>query len=297
MSVRRAGSMLDPPKDATELGERIHAFWHVFLLDKVGSIITNLPAALPDECDSFSQVETVWPRLLEEYETGDVTEEEYGTVRTLYKPEVPPPSRLDTIFTLRLKSTALFERACRLSTLYGPTSAPRTPPETFWSTFQSIDFAITRFHATLPLVRNTGEMGEVLAQPHSPVNVPLALVHTLVHVATIQLHNIVANDNTDSYNRSLQAAHGAVTIIHELADADPDDMEMILGHCWKCVADVLLRHLHHNQFSHNTATLDLELDAVVHAIKRLEPMFPLLGYQVNEIERQRNAGLTILPST
>lgn len=72
-------------------------------------------------------------------------------------------------------------------------------------------------------------MGEVLGQSHSPVNVPLALVHTLAHVATIQLHNIVAENDGDSYNRSLQAAHGAVTIIHELADADPDDMEMILG--------------------------------------------------------------------
>jgi hypothetical protein len=30
--------------------------------------MTNLPAALPDECDSFSQIETVWPRTLDEYE-------------------------------------------------------------------------------------------------------------------------------------------------------------------------------------------------------------------------------------
>lgn len=43
--------------------------WHIFLLDRCGSIMTNLPAALPDECDSFSQIETVWPRMLEEYET------------------------------------------------------------------------------------------------------------------------------------------------------------------------------------------------------------------------------------
>lgn len=45
-----------------------HAVWHIFLLDRCGSIMTNLPTALPDECDSFSQIETVWPRTLEEYE-------------------------------------------------------------------------------------------------------------------------------------------------------------------------------------------------------------------------------------
>ena len=47
--------------------------WHIFLLDRCGSIMTNLPAALPDECDSFSQIETVWPRTLEEYECVRMT--------------------------------------------------------------------------------------------------------------------------------------------------------------------------------------------------------------------------------
>lgn len=60
--------MLDAPRDSIELGERILAFWGIFLLDKCGSVVTNLPAALPDETDSFSQVETVWPRTLEEFD-------------------------------------------------------------------------------------------------------------------------------------------------------------------------------------------------------------------------------------
>ena len=119
MSVRRAGSMLNPARDAIEVGERILAFWHIFLLDRCGSVMTNLPAALPDECDSFSQIETVWPRTLEEYEQGMVHELDYGTVRFLYSPETTPQlGRPDTIFTLRLKSSALFERASRLGARY-----------------------------------------------------------------------------------------------------------------------------------------------------------------------------------
>jgi hypothetical protein len=115
MAVRR-GSMLDAPKDAIELGERIMAFWHVFLLDRCGSVITNLPAALPDECDPFSQIETVWPRSLHEFELGIVSDMDYGTVSSLYDEDAMLPlGRMDTIFTLQLKSSILFERACRFS--------------------------------------------------------------------------------------------------------------------------------------------------------------------------------------
>lgn len=103
--------------------------------------MTNLPTALPDECDSFSQIETVWPRTLEEYENvsacfvfcwrrawalilsrdpqGQVYEADYATVRFLYQPDTATNAgRADTIFTLRLKASALFERASRLGSRY-----------------------------------------------------------------------------------------------------------------------------------------------------------------------------------
>lgn len=35
MSVRRPGSMLTPPRNGLELGQRIIVFWQTYLLDKV----------------------------------------------------------------------------------------------------------------------------------------------------------------------------------------------------------------------------------------------------------------------
>jgi len=111
--------------------------------------MTNLPAVLPDECDS-----TVWPRTLEEYESSQVYEGDYGTVRFLYQPDTPQNAgRADTIFTLRLKASALFERASRLDSRYSSTMN-----EQLFGLFRAVDFAISRFFQTLPYARNTGAM-------------------------------------------------------------------------------------------------------------------------------------------
>ncbi len=93
--------MLPPPKDGSELGQRIIVFWETYLLDKVrngcsefenlsdlrtklGSAVTSLPGSLPDEADplvrygvpgggrannrSQTEILTAWPRTIDEYE-------------------------------------------------------------------------------------------------------------------------------------------------------------------------------------------------------------------------------------
>ncbi|KAF8344123.1 uncharacterized protein EI90DRAFT_3028344, partial [Cantharellus anzutake] len=228
MSVRRAGSMLDPPKDQIEVGERILTFWHIFLLDRCGSIMTNLPAALPDECDSFSQIETVWPRTLEEYEHGQAYDADCGTVRQLYQPDTAPAvGRPDTIFTLRLKGSALFEQASRLGSRYASSM-----PETLRAKFYAVDYAIGRFLRTLPYVRNSGTMGEVPpTSADDPVNAQLVFVHTLALTAMIRLHNTAALEEPLSYDKRLKAAEAVVSVVSELANSEADfgEFDMLIG--------------------------------------------------------------------
>lgn len=61
-------SILAPPVDAVELGERILAFWQVYNLDRCWAVATGLPVALSDDKYPRTRIETAWPRLMEDYE-------------------------------------------------------------------------------------------------------------------------------------------------------------------------------------------------------------------------------------
>ncbi|KAF9521163.1 hypothetical protein BS47DRAFT_1357085 [Hydnum rufescens UP504] len=288
MSIRRAGSMLDPPKDQIEVGERILAFWHVFLLDRCGSIMTNLPAALPDECDSFSQIETVWPRTLEEYQQGQVYEADYGTVRFLYSPDTPAtPGRSDTIFTLRLKASALFERASRLGGRYfntflmGPEASSMS--ENLWALFRSVDFAISRFSSI---------MGEITPpSPSAPVNPQLVFIHTLALSASMRLHYVAAMDESISYGKRLRAAEATVIVANELIGSNVDfaEFDMLLGHCWKSACDVLTFERTRLISEADIAAIDAKIDALIMQMRALESVFPLTGFQITEVLQARQA--------
>lgn len=59
---------LEPPKHPAELGERILAFWQVFVIDRCWSVATGLPSSLPDDDHPQLHICTVWPRPVMEYE-------------------------------------------------------------------------------------------------------------------------------------------------------------------------------------------------------------------------------------
>lgn len=66
---------LAPPKHQVELGERILAFWHVFVVDRCWSVATGLPLSLPDDDHPQLQISTVWPRSIYDYETVSLSSE------------------------------------------------------------------------------------------------------------------------------------------------------------------------------------------------------------------------------
>ena len=59
------GGLLPPASDAIELGERILAFWSVFVLDQRCCVIMGLPSSFSkgDELDTRSRIDTVWVRM------------------------------------------------------------------------------------------------------------------------------------------------------------------------------------------------------------------------------------------
>lgn len=60
---------LMPPLDDIEEGERIRAFWTVYILDRGWTVWTHSSSALLDESSPLTQIDTPWPMESHEYET------------------------------------------------------------------------------------------------------------------------------------------------------------------------------------------------------------------------------------
>lgn len=293
MSVRRPGSMLTPPRNGLELGQRIIVFWQTYLLDKLGSAVTSLPGSLPDEADPLTEILTAWPRTLEEYELGDVRSDETATIRNLYEPVYSQTIRRrpETLQGLQCQVTALHERALRLS----PTYADKSPAARaqFWQKFSIVQEAISNFMITLPGLKNTGLYGET--PPSSdmvPINSVIFVTHTLAQLAIIQLHNSLATDIPGSYDTCLTAAREILRLTQHLTPADyaRTTMEVVLSYAWTICAQVFIRH-HRTLMRRfeDVSQVDLELDCIVTALENLRGTYPVVDFQLRKVADWRRS--------
>lgn len=56
------------PGDAVDQGERVNAFWAVYVLDKCWSVALGSPSAISDNSTSGARISTPWPLALADYE-------------------------------------------------------------------------------------------------------------------------------------------------------------------------------------------------------------------------------------
>ncbi|KAF8485629.1 hypothetical protein JB92DRAFT_1537554 [Gautieria morchelliformis] len=283
-----SSSILPPPVDAIELGERILAFWQVYNLDRCWAVATGLPVALSDDKYPRTRIETAWPKLLEEYEMGHVSDADYSSVRYLYSQVTTLPfSNNDSAHTLRAKATTLFERAARLSSSFN--TGAQTADQ-FWTDFQSVDAAISRLSVCLPHVRHHGP-GQTQTASRGNDTV-IFVVHALLHAATIQLHAPFAFKDAASQQKSAAVAAVATAMIHNLDEADYAFLDPIMGTCWTSVAEALVRELVMLRSAAAAAeqqvtALNRQLDVVVFAMNRLGSTVPLAAYQASKVEQSR----------
>ncbi|KAG8899729.1 hypothetical protein FRC00_001025 [Tulasnella sp. 408] len=111
--------LLQPPTSGVELGERISTFWMIYMCDKLSSVVAGFVCALPSESDPVDAVETVFPRMMDEYELGTVSDVGSSNLLSLFDhlPPATTPQR-DSCWTVIIKGFGILERAIKLSTAY-----------------------------------------------------------------------------------------------------------------------------------------------------------------------------------
>ncbi|KAH8093820.1 hypothetical protein BXZ70DRAFT_385284 [Cristinia sonorae] len=228
--VDDTSTFIAPVKSAAEEGERIHAWWTVFVLDKCWVIALGSPSIIVEVRENAATwIETQWPMTLEEYEQPQGFGVNPGrTIQSfldglLAGNNGQDSSRLATI----AKAAALYEHANRHATLWKTDITARQ------GDFMRLDSCVERFKQTLPtLVHSQNPSHEVL---HS-----LLLVYTLSQCATIQLHVRFVRQNSTSRSRCLAAANAVVRFAQTLPIQQLKFVNPIMAVLYSSTADVIL---------------------------------------------------------
>ncbi|KAJ7867970.1 hypothetical protein B0H13DRAFT_1897349 [Mycena leptocephala] len=213
------------PRDPMEECERIAALWTVVTLDSCWTTADGSPSNI-SYTDPNARIDTPWPLDINApgFNNQVLPRSNIGTVTNFLA------NRQDSgmsVSALHAKAAILFEQASCLSSQYRPNMENR---HQFYVSFNSIDLVIERFKLSLPTVQlnATREM---------------LVIHCLVHVAAIQLHNPFVADTHASRLRMLDAARAIVAYLaqvplNEFVYIDPIMGTLLMATCQVFVAEL-----------------------------------------------------------
>ncbi|KAF8344078.1 uncharacterized protein EI90DRAFT_44791 [Cantharellus anzutake] len=241
--------LLEPARDATEYGERIHTWWQVWMVDQCASVSTNLPPALYDSSDAYARITTTFPPDIAEFETGSLNSMpggpgygapsaagvgyggagngSLGTLAGLYDGTVTESQNGSfdgRRKALVVKATELFSRAWKLS-------KHEVKDDAFRAAFDATDQAIHSLSLTLPR-----------ALTEQNVLIPAYILPNMFALAAvIQLHMIFAvehNHLAPSYQKCLDAATEMIDIINAMEEQRIDfsflELHIGVGFFFRC---------------------------------------------------------------
>ncbi|KAI0743678.1 hypothetical protein C8Q80DRAFT_1107019 [Daedaleopsis nitida] len=271
---------LPPPKDNIERGERISTFWQVYNLDRCWSVVLRRPATLPDSDHPWASITTPWPQRSEDYENGEL---DLGggspTIRAFFVQQAQSTSLSGfSTVALRVKASALFEGANRLSSSWSPRSLTSGA---FSENFTAFEHSIIRFTTTLLPLHQVG--GAIPDDKYA-----LIVIHSLAHASMIGLHAPFMRDDGVSREKSLRAARSIIHVTKLITDADFEFLDPVIGSCWASAGKVLEGELTRLQTSWpdplNTMEVRGDLEALLYVMTKFGARFPLVAYHSAKVQ-------------
>ncbi|TDL20023.1 hypothetical protein BD410DRAFT_791397 [Rickenella mellea] len=283
-----AESVIHEPVKA---GEVIRAFWTVFNLNRCWSVALGSVAEFSDDWLTTTEIDTPWPLEFEDYDKEDaVIETGMQTVLKfiINQGRSVEGDRGNSFSAMRVKASALFERATRLSGKHKP-DTPRS--DNFLSEHKSLEATISNFTSSLPAVNSFAYMTAEKRQ-YSFVT------HCLGHVSMIQLHNVFADSDERSYRLCLDAARSSMQAIEHLLMEDFEYLEPVVAVTWLAVSRVLMREATHMLLSPDISVMAdavgvlSEVNTTIALLEEMGWKFPLLAYHAATMKDLRDSLFT-----
>ncbi|KAG8903751.1 hypothetical protein FRB99_002809 [Tulasnella sp. 403] len=267
-------SLLEPPKSQIELADRIFTFWKLYIWDKAGVILTGFVSALNEIPDGII---TPLPRRMSEYELGIVREEDCETIQqaldnTCLDHGSPHPT--DSQFTIVLKSLALFERAKMVAMPPASPNAPRFEADCIKALEKVIIVFAERLYIYLQLPPTE--------LPETPKFHVRTLSWTLALGSILQITQITAVDNDESYAERVKAARRMAATVPRVTQEAEIRGCLTFGYCWGLAAEALFGHLRRLK-THDPSPIEeisqtqAEAETLLFAVDVLSKEFTMLG--------------------
>ncbi|KAI0343315.1 hypothetical protein BDW22DRAFT_1267164 [Trametopsis cervina] len=217
---------LPPPIDWVDEGERIHAWWTVFLLDKTWATALAIPSMINENQEPGTVIDTPWPLTTDMYRQlpaslrGNVG----ATTRRFFADVLVDnePSHL----AMLAKASALYDRANDFASYDG------NGPD-FQATISALDTSIEAFKHTLPPLQRPSQSSGDTAHM-------LLLIHAICHCASIQLHRPFLNRSSTSLTRCLTAANTTIRVMHSLEVHNLGIVNPVIGVLASTASDALI---------------------------------------------------------
>ncbi|KAG9126392.1 hypothetical protein FRC07_003607 [Ceratobasidium sp. 392] len=265
----RAPPLLPPPTDHIALGERIHAFWAIFALDRTIVAVAGLPSAFGDDgsdhVDACEKITTQWPRPLSEYRSPELLAQSgpSGSLADCFSGGSPrgspnsKPSNLN-VCTLAMRALEIHHRVHEVFRHSGSGTSTRLP---------LLNRSVLRFLREAP----TADSFDNDDSPRAGLNPMLVLAYSLIFTAKMKL--VLAQHGRAAYTPANgdEAVHAAAQLAgmlrrtQNVAGLDP-----IVGICVAFTLGFLKR------IGHGAATDEL-IEQLERSLAQLRKAHVVLG--------------------
>ncbi|KIP11315.1 hypothetical protein PHLGIDRAFT_124964 [Phlebiopsis gigantea 11061_1 CR5-6] len=262
--------------DAIAQGEKINAFWAVYVLDKCWSVALGSPSAIAGQSSLGARISTPWPLSMQQYEqgqmvvyTGQPVVSDFLSSRTLDRQGYLCP------VALRAKAATLFAQATVLAARYREGMPDK---QLFLHEFSRLDNLITAFINTLPQVRRVtpGEACDVL------------IACTVARVAVIQLHIRFVREQERSRDSCVATANSIVATLQNIdvgrvGFIDPIMAILLSAVCQVFIGEIRTYNAMQSLEDPYVASLTASLDRVLALMSDFSAVCPLMAAQVAQV--------------
>ncbi|KAG9001272.1 hypothetical protein FRB94_003762 [Tulasnella sp. JGI-2019a] len=286
-----APSLLPPPKDDFEVGERICVFWMAYHIDLLVALICGLP---PNKA-LITETTTVWPRTFEEYDQGFDPATD-GSVQSLFgtnpaRPFSPPCSML----ALRMKASAIHGRVSLFA--MSCTADYARMPE-FFARLENYHRIVAAFMERLPPLAYDPSTNEEIVVPPSPVHFTIFSVRTANLGTFIQLYNAAGldlNAYDELYRRRLLMAREATALARTflMMKLPIRCLSMNCTLAWFPVSRVIAQHARKVSLEGNYNEMEqsqADLATMMEALKEASSTYPYFAFQLDRLRAYVNGG-------
>ncbi|KAF8352231.1 hypothetical protein F5887DRAFT_1068571 [Amanita rubescens] len=208
------------PKEEQQQGQKIHAFWQTYMVDRYWSTVYNLQSALPEFCGLCERITTPLPETAETLDSILTLKGRHPHVSIRQPSSFPQSSPLSTS-TLKILAAGLYEKTHRLCN-----ASPDEKNSAYWSECQAAEYDVQWFLAVLP-------RHEIWPASSSMFDVDVFTLWTLIHVSNMHLQQALKLTG-----EMLRSGFSVLAMLRHLEQDDYQLLDPIICACWYHVAKV-----------------------------------------------------------